>query len=280
LFAWGCAGIVAAAVGFFLGRGVPGLLSSYQTSMPMRLFLGTVSVGVFLVGAIALGFLTLLFGLAWSFGSRAFGEERLPTWFAMPANYYRDAFWIGLGGSALLIGVRRTLDFVSAWWPTAHRGYPANFGSFFDAIFPAAGLIGGTLFHGLFAVTVLALGAAFIGAELRARWLRLLLFFAVAASLVFNWGSAADFLKQFLAGVLLLAAVVFGIRRMVRFNILGLFLIAACTALLGGAAELLGQPNAFYRRNGYLLLFAIIVLLAWPLFMWRLRGNAAQPAQD
>ncbi|HET7890949.1 MAG TPA: CPBP family intramembrane glutamic endopeptidase, partial [Candidatus Sulfotelmatobacter sp.] len=92
LFGWGCVGVVAAGVGFFLGRGVPGLLSGYQTSMPIRLFFGTVGVGVFLLGAVALGLLTLLFGLAWSFGSRAFGDEQLPTWFAMPANYYRDAF--------------------------------------------------------------------------------------------------------------------------------------------------------------------------------------------
>jgi membrane protease YdiL (CAAX protease family) len=280
LFAWGCVGVIGAAVGFFLGRGIPGLLSGYQTSMPIRLFFGTVGVGVFLLGAVALGILTLLFGLSWSFGARAFGEERLPTWFAMPANYYRDAFWIGLGGSAVLIGLRRTLDFVSAWWPTAHRELPADFGSFFDAIFPGAGLIGGTLFHGLFAVAILALGAAFIGAEMRARWLRLLLFFALAASLVFNWGSAADFFKQFLASMLLLAIVVFGIRTVVRFNILGLLLIVVCTALLGDAAGLLGQPVAAYRRNGYLVIFAIFILLAWPLFMWRVRGNATQPAQN
>lgn len=280
LFGWGCVGIVAAAVGFFLGRGVPGLLSGYQTSMPIRLFFGTVGVGVFLLGAIGLGLLTLLFGLAWSFGARAFGEEQLPTWMAMPANYYRDAFWIGVGGSALLLGLRRALDFLSVWWPTTHRELPADFGAFFDAVYPGTALIGGTLFHGLFAVAILALGAAFIGAELRARWLRLLLFFAVAAALVFNWGSAADFLKQFLASLLLLAIVVFGIRMVVRFNILGLFLITVCTALVGDAAALLAQPDGLYRRNGYLILLAIIVLLAWPLIMRRLRGNSVQPAQD
>ena len=280
LFGWSCVGVVGLAVGFFLGRGIPGLLSSYQTSMPMRLFLGTVAVGIFLLGAVALGLLTVLFGLAWSFGARAFGEEHLPTWLAMPANYYRDAFWIGVGGSALLIGFRRALDFVSAWWPTTHRGLPADFGSSFDAIFPGAGLIGGALFHGLFAAAILALGAAFIGAELRARWLRLLLFFAVPATMVFNWGSPADFLKQFLASIVLLAIVVFGIRTVVRFNILGLLLIVACTALLGAAAEFLGQPDAFYRRNGYLLIFAIIIFLAWPVLMWRLRGNATPTAQE
>jgi len=36
---------------------------------------------------------------------------------------------------------------------------------------------------------VLAVAVAFIGAELRVRWLRLLLFFAMAAAMVTNWGS-------------------------------------------------------------------------------------------
>ena len=50
------------------------------------------------------------------------------TGLGMPADYYRDAFWIGMGGSALLIGLRRAFDFVSVWWPTLHRGIPASFG--------------------------------------------------------------------------------------------------------------------------------------------------------
>ena len=74
---------------------------------------------------------------------------------------------------------------------------------------------------------MLLLGGAFLGAELRVRWLRLLLFFAVAAAVVTSWGSPADFLKQFLASAILLAVVVFGMRRVVRFNLLGLFLIVA-----------------------------------------------------
>jgi hypothetical protein len=111
-----------------------------------------------------------------------------------------------------------------------------------------------------------------VGAEVRVRWLRLLLFFAIAMSLVFGWGSPGDFLKQFLEMAIFLAVVLFGIRQVVRFNLLGLFLIAACTALLGGAAQFLGQPDAFYRLNGYLLAFAVLLLLAWPLGTWRFLG--------
>lgn len=275
LFGWSFVGLAAFVLNFFLGTRMTMILAQYPTAMPLRLYFGTVAVIVFLSGALVLGALTVLFGLAWSFGVRAFGEEQLPTWLGMPADYYRDAFWIGLGGSALLIGLRHVLDFVSAWWPTLHRALPANFGQSFDAVQPAAGLLGGTIYHAFLFVAILALGAAFVGAEMRVRWLRLFLFFAVAASLVFSWGSPADFLKQFLEMAMLLAVVVFGLRQLVRFNFLGLFLIGACTALAGAAAEFLGQHDAYYRLNGYALVFAILVLLALPLLAWRLRGGVA-----
>jgi hypothetical protein len=196
----------------------------------------------------------------------------------MPADYYRDAFWIGLGGSAILMGIRRLLEFASAWWPTLHRSLPASFGDSFDAIYPGIGVIGGAVFRALLTTGVLVLAGAFLGAELRVRWLRLVLFFAVAASFVLSWGSPADFLKQFLAVAILLAVIVLGIRRMVRFNLLGLFLIVACTTLLAAAAELVTQPNAFYRANGYGVLLAVVLLLGWPLVTWRLRATGPSGA--
>jgi hypothetical protein len=193
----------------------------------------------------------------------------------MPAEYYRDAFWIGLGGSALLIGVRRLLDFVSVWWPTLHRGLPSSFGDSFDGFYPGIGVIGSAVFRALLVTGTLFLGAAFLGAELRVRWLRLVLFFAVPAAFVLSYGSAADFLKQFLAVAILLAVVVIGMRRVVRFNLLGLFLVTMCTALLSGVAALAAQPDGFYRKNGYGILLAVVLVLAWPLVTWRLRDRAA-----
>lgn len=274
LAGWGLIGIAAAGVSFFCGP-FSTLLSAYQTSMPLRLFLGSVAVGVIIVGALYLGLLVVLLGLGWSFGARAFGEEYLPTWLGMPPNYYRDAFWLALGGSGILIAMRRAVDFASAWWPTQHRQMPAEFGSAFDAFFPGAALIGGALFRGLIAVALLALAGAFLGSELRARWLRLLFLFALAASAVWSWGSPADFLKQFLAVIILFVVVIVGMQQLVRFNLLGLLLIIVCTALLGPALTFLAQPDALYRRHGYGLLAAVVVFLAWPLLIWRLGGNAA-----
>ena len=275
-FAWGLVGLVGFAVSFLFGKGIPALLSNYPTAMPMRIFLATTIVGLLLAGAVLVGVISLLFGLAWSFAARAFAETQLPSWLGMPGEYYRDAFWIGLGGTAALIGLRHLLEYASAWWPTLHRGLPSSFGDVYDAVYPGAGLIGGAAFRALIFTGVLLLAGAFLGAELRARWLRLFLFFAVAAALVTGWGSPADFVKQFVASAILLLVVVSGMRSVIRFNMLGLFLIIACTLLLAGASELVSQPDQFYRVNGYAVLFGIVLLLAWPLVMWRMSRQAVQ----
>ena len=173
--------------------------------------------------------------------------------------------------------MRHLLDYASAWWPTLHRELPADFPQSLDAIYPGIGAIASLIFRGLFVCGILALAAAFLSAELRVKWLRLLLFLAVAATAVTDWGTPADFLKQFLASGILLTAVVVGIRRIVRFNLLGLFLIVVCTGILSVAAELITEPNAFYRANAYACLIAVVVLLAWPLLLWRVRAQQVPP---
>jgi hypothetical protein len=100
----------------------------------------------------------------------------------------------------------------------------------------------------------------------------LLFLFGALALVGGGWGSPADFAKQFLAKLLLLGVLVFGVHRVVRFNLLGCFLIVAGTSLLGGAAELLAQPDSFYRANGYAVLFGLVLLFAWPLAAWRMKA--------
>ena len=264
--AWGCAAFLGS---FLLGRGIPALLMQYSTALSLRVFFATTAVGIFLVAAVIVGGLALLYGLGWSFGARAFGSERIPGWLGMPADYYRDAFCIALGGSAVLIGLKRVVAALDHWWPTLHRAAPASFGDSFDALFPAASILGGGILHALLLTGTFVLAAAFLGAELRVRWLRLALFLALAAAQISDWGSIADFLKQFLGSVLILGIVVLGIRNVIRFNLLGCFLVIACGAFLGGAVELLSQPDPFYRTQGYLVAGAIVLLLAWPLVAWR-----------
>jgi hypothetical protein len=77
-----------------------------------------------------------------------------------------------------------------------------------------------------------------------------------------------------LARLILLSVLVFGVRRVVRLNILGCLLVVAATSLLGGAAELLSQPDSFYRANGYAVLVALTLLFAWPFLAWRMGDSA------
>jgi hypothetical protein len=273
LFGWGLVGVGGFALSLLFGSATPALMEQYPTSLPLNIFLATRTVAYLLAGSLIWGGIALLFGLAWSFAARAFGEEQLPGWLGMPAEYYRDAFWIGLGGSAFLIGLRHLLDFASALWPTLHRGIPASLGDSFDAIYPGLGAIGSAILRGLLISGVLVLAGAFVGAELRVQWVRLSLFIAVAAALVTSWGSPADYLKQFLASAILLGVVVFGFRRLVRFNLFGLFLIVVCTGLVSVLSELIIQPNMFYRANAYAILIALVVLLAWPLVLSRTRAQ-------
>jgi hypothetical protein len=166
----------------------------------------------------------------------------------------------------------RLLTAASNYWPTVHRSLPASFGQEFDAMVPAASILGGTLIHGLFMTGIVVAVASFLAAHVRQPLLGFSLLVAGALAVTGGgWGSPADLGKQFLGRLILLAVLVFGVRRLMRFNILGCFLVAASTALVSGAAELLGQPDSFYRANGYAVALALVLLFAWPLGAWRLR---------
>jgi hypothetical protein len=212
----------------------------------------------------------VLLGVAWFFARRAFAEEYFPAWTGMPAPYYRDAFFIGIGGAGALIGLQTLIQAVSQLWPTPHRATPAEFGSNFDAYVPAGSIIGTSLLHGLMYMGLVALIASFVASMIRPAWLKGLVFFAATfAVMPGNWGSPADFAKQWAAELILLTVLVLGVRYVMRFNIFGCFLTIGVIALASGAAELLGQPDRFYRLNGYGVVTALILLLAWPLAMWR-----------
>jgi hypothetical protein len=221
--------------------------------------------------------IVLVFGMAWYFAKRAFGEEPLPGWSGMPSAYYRDALWIGLGGAAALVGLSRLVAVAAAHWPTAHRGIEASFGGDFDASLPAASIFGTVLIRALMVTGLVGLGASFVAAFIKQPWLRVLLFFGVALALVgSNWGTPADFAKQFVAAAIPLGVFVFGVTRVVRFNILGYFLIAAVLSLAAGAAKLISQPDGFYRGHGYVVLVMLAALLVWPLVAARGPASGAR----
>jgi len=103
LMIWGLVRPGCLSFQFLLGKGIPETLAEYSTAYPWKIFLAGIGGAPVHRNGVLGGILVILFGLAWHFAARAFGEEWVPTWLGMPANYYRDAFWIALGGSALLI---------------------------------------------------------------------------------------------------------------------------------------------------------------------------------
>jgi membrane protease YdiL (CAAX protease family) len=279
LLRWALWGLAAYVLVFALGNRIATFLSAYNTAIPLKTTLGIVGISALLGAPFNLGFLMLLFGIAWYYAKRAFGEEHFPSWTGMPAVYYRDALWIGLGGAGALLGLQTLLQTASQHWPTAHRSVEAAFGSDFDALVPAGSILGATLLHSLMLTGVVALAASFVAAQLRARWMRFLAFLLGALSMVGgDWGSPADFAKQWLAQAIFLGVIVFGVRRVMRFNIMGCFLVVALLALVSAAAELLPQPDAFYRANGYAVVTMLLLLLAWPFVAWRMSAGNSEGA--
>ncbi len=271
---WGLAGYFMV---YALGDRLPNfLMNEYETAIPMKMFFGLLAIGALLGGPLNLGAIALLFGVAWYYAKLAFSEERLLGWAGMPGGYYRDAFWIGLGGSAGLLGLERLLATASTHWPTVHRYLGVSFGQDFDAFFPAGSILGETLLDSLWMTGFVVVIASFVAARVRRTWLRVLLFLVGALAVVGgSWGSPADFAKQLLARLILLGVLVFGVRFVMRFNLMGCFLVVAGTSLFSGTSELLAQPNAFYHRNGYAVLLALALLFAWPLAAWRLKAMNA-----
>ena len=271
---WSLGGLFGFVAVFALGNRIAAFLNLYNTAVPIKMTFGIIAIGALFGVLFNFGSIAILFGIAWYFASRTFGVERIPGSTRLPAEYFRDALWIGLGGAAGLLGLGRLLTAASNYWPTVHRSLPASFGQEFDAIVPAASILGGTLIHGLFMTGIVVAVASFVAAHLRQPLLRVSLLVAGALALTGGgWGSPADLGKQFLGRLILLSVVVFGVQRLMRFNILGCFLVAASTALVSSAAELLGQPDSFYRANGYAVLLALVLLFAWPLAAWRLRDT-------
>ena len=276
--AWGLAGY-ALVVGF--GNRLQYFLNSYQTAIPFKTMMGGIVIGL-LVGAVFYpGGLAALFGIAAYFSNRAFGEERLPAGRPMPGVYYRDALWIGVCGTAGFLGLRRLLEFLSMHLQTVHRSLPFTLGQNFDAVLPAGAILGGALISSLFLTGVVGFVAAFVASVLRARWLRFATFLLGAMYLTGSgWENGTDFAKQFLAEAILLGVIVFAVRRVVRFNMLGCLLVVALLTLLAAAAQLLGQADAFYRTNGYAVVLMMILLLAWPLAVWRMKAASGGLGTD
>jgi len=275
---WALWGLAGAALTLAFGDFLPNALSNYRTAIPFKMMMGVTAISALLGLLFSFGLLALLFGAAWYYGTRAFGGERIPESTSMPRAYYRDALFIGLGGTAAWVG----LDAISKWvyqhLPGAQEGAAASFGANLDAVLPVAAIVGSSVRSGLTLTALIAITAAFIASMIRPKWLRACVFvLAVLAlgGLGANWHDPIDVAKKMIIGAVWIVVIDLAVRYVVRFNVLGYFLILAGIALLSGAGEMLAHPDYFYRANGYGALAALAVLFGWPLIAWQ-RGEAVQ----
>jgi hypothetical protein len=274
---WGLGGFVLALA---FDDTIQAMLNVYPTAVSLKAMLGTSAIFKLVQGLSAFALLTLLFGVAWYYGVRAFGEERLPSWVGMPAAYYRDALLIGLGGTAGCMGLDAISKWISLHWPTAQEAAGAAFGANLDSALPAAAIIGNALRGGLTQTALVALAAAFIAGMVRPIWMRAGVFVLAVLTLgglASNWSDPMDVAKKMVLGAMWIIVIDLAVRYLIRFNVLGYFLILASLVLVAGASELLGHPDHFYRTNGYGVLMALAALYIWPFFAWS-RGTSVPAA--
>jgi len=269
---WGLAGYVLALA---FGAFVQNALSNYRTAIPFKTMMGVTAISVLLGILFSFGFLTLLLGAAWYYGTRAFGEERIAGWTNMPRAYYRDALFIGLGGAAAWVALETILSWASQHLPGAQAGAAANFGSNLDAVFPAAEILGFAVRSGLTLTALVAMTAGFIVSMIRPTWLRAGVFVLAVLALggfAANWHDPMDVAKKMVTAAIWIGVINVMVGYVVRFNVLGYFLMVTGLFLLGGAGEMFRHPDYFYRANGYGILLGLVVLFGWPLVAWR-RGQ-------
>jgi hypothetical protein len=273
LVLWATPGLAGYILIVVFGNRIQYFLNSYQTAIPFKAMLGGVAISLLVGAFLYFGGIAAIFGFAALFSNRAFGEERLPVGRTMPGVYYRDALWIGVCGAAGFLGLRHLIEFIAAHWNTVHRSLPFSLGQNFDAVLPSAAFTGSMLVSSLLVAGLIVFLAAFVASELRARGLRFLVFLLGVMFLTGSeWGNRFDFAKQFLGEAILLGVIVFAVHRIIRFNVLGCILVVALLGLLAAAAQMLAQPEAFYRTNGYALVVLMVLLVAWPFSVWRMRA--------
>jgi hypothetical protein len=261
---------------------IPQYLTAYPTQYSLSTYLGLTSVSFVLGSAAVYAVVFVLLGLGWFFLARAYGSEVLPgSRAAMPALYYRDALLLAACGVAIFAGMARLRGLIENAWPVDHYAFSAAVPGGLDAAPPALQVLAGAVMSSVVSLGILALLAGFASMYLRDTWKQVLAMGALAFLAAPRWGSSAELLQNVLFGAAGLFLLWWAVRRVFRFNVLSYLLMGALLMLASNAAQLLRQPNTYYRANGALLVAAALVLLVWPLVSWRrtaAKGAAAAAA--
>jgi hypothetical protein len=256
---------------------IPKYMTGYQTETSLSTYL-TSTVISFLLGSAALSAMVfILLGLAWFFLAGSYGASELPGWRGMPSLYYRDALISGIGGFAILAGVARLQIVIEKIWPVLHFGFQASVPEILDAAPPALQVMARAVMFGFIAIGVLALAAGFTAGYMRETWKQISALGVLAILAAPRWGSPGELLQNTLVGWAALLLLWWVVHRILRFNLLAYFLTTSLLLLANAAADLLRQPNTYFRANGAVLIVAIFMLLAWPLIAWR-SGRARRSA--
>ena len=246
----------------------PQLLSSYTTAMPLVTYYITLSiVMVFSVALYASG-AVLLLGLAWFFLERAFGPGRIPRLREMNGAYFRDALCIALFGSGAVMGLNR-LPALLAHWPLLRHSLGTNVPEGLDMLNPALGGLASSVIAAFLTVGFLGIAAGLIARYVRPAWMRAALMVLYAVLMATNVATPGAFFREAAFHLVAVAALWYGVTRIVRFNVLGYFLLAAVIALVPAAIELLEQPNPYLHANGFAVAGIAVAIVAWPLLRWQ-----------
>ena len=186
----------------------------------------------------------------------------------MKAVYYRDAFCVGIFGSAAVLGVNR-LPALFARWPLLHHALGTSVPEGLDQLNPAAGAAASAIVASFLTVGIVGLAAGIVAIYVRPVWMRAGILLLYSALMATNVANAGTFVHD--AAFRLLTAMVlwFGVTHVVRFNAMAYFLLAATIALVTGAVELIQQPNPYFHANAYAVVAFTVALLACPLIYWR-----------
>ncbi len=259
---WSAWALLAATVAFVNQE--PGLLDGYTTTMPLKTYYAVLFIRLLFVTALYAAAAFLMLGLAWFFIERTFGRGRIPAWSRMRPEYYRDALCVALFGAAAIMGIGRLPGLFSRWPLVRHALGPAVPDGL-DGLNPGLGTLASGILRSFLIPGMIAITVALIAAYIRPRWMRAGMAVLVAVLLATNAATPGTFLQEAAFHVLVFVALWLSVKHILRSNVLGYFLLAAMTALIPGVIELLKQPNAYFRTNGYAVIAFAVALLAWPL---------------
>jgi membrane protease YdiL (CAAX protease family) len=258
--------VLLATIVAFLNR-APQLLSAYTTTMPLHTYYAILFISLLFVTALYSAGVFLLLGLSWFFIERAFGRGRIHAWFESGREYYRDALSIATFGVAATMGFGRLPELFSRWPLVRHR-LGASVPDGLDLLNPAVGTMASGILRSYLMTGIVAITVALIVEYIQPRWERAALVILVAMLLATNAATLGTFLQEAAFHALVFGVAWLAVKHVLRFNTLGYFLLAATTAVIPDALDLLTQPNAYFRGNAYAVFAITAAVLAWPLACW------------